>query len=80
MQETQEMWVQSWSRDGMAAHSGIFSENPRDRGAWRAMGHGVSTELDTAEATGVSTELDTAEATEHMDYFPDMKANIPFCA
>ena len=44
------------------------------------MGHGVSTELDTAEATGVSTELDTAEATEHMDYFPDMKANIPFCA
>ena len=68
MQETQEMWVQSWSRDGMAAHSGIFAENPQDRGAWRATGHGVS------------TEWDTAEATEHMDYFPDMKANIPFCA
>ena len=68
MQETQEMWVQSWSRDGMATHSRIFAENPQDRGAWRATVHGVS------------KELDMAEATEHMDYFPGMKANIPFCA
>ena len=36
MQETQEMWVQSWSRGGMATHSRNFAENLRDRGAWRA--------------------------------------------
>ena len=36
MQETQEMWVQSWSRGGMATHSRNFVENLRDRGAWRA--------------------------------------------
>ena len=35
----------------MAAHSRIFAENLRDRGAWRATVHGISKELDMTEAT-----------------------------
>ena len=40
MQETQETWVQS-SKCNPLQHSCL--ENPRDRGVWRAIVHGVTT-------------------------------------
>ena len=48
MQEMQETWVGSldWEdslEEGMATHSSYFClESPMDKGAWRAIVHGVT--------------------------------------
>ena len=48
----QETWTQSLGREDslekeMVTHSSILAwENPKDRGAWRAIVHGVAKELD----------------------------------
>ena len=48
----QETWTQSLGREDslekeMVTHSSILVwENPKDRGAWRAIVHGVAKELD----------------------------------
>ena len=55
MQETLEIWVQLLSREdpleeGTATHSCILAWRiPTDRGAWWAIVHGVTKELDTTE-------------------------------
>ena len=54
MQETQETWVRSlgWEdalEKGMATHSSILAWEIPWTGAWCAVHHGVSKELDTTE-------------------------------
>ena len=48
----QEIWIQSPGQEDplekeMAIHSNILAWRSMDRGAWRAIGHGVAKELDT---------------------------------
>ena len=65
MQETQKMWVQSraWEdllEEEIATHSSILAwKIPVDRGAWRAIAHGVTKALDLTERKHTHTHTHT---------------------
>ena len=51
MQETQiwSLGQEDTLQKGMATHSSILAQSSLDRGAWWAIGHGVTKELDMTE-------------------------------
>ena len=62
MQEKQLTWIQSLSwedpfEEEMATQSSTLAWEIMDRGAWRAIVHGVAKELDTTSATTTTCHI-----------------------